>query len=561
MANALAYSVVRLRRALGAQDDDVIDRDVGFDVLAGALELTLEDIDEIRHAFQHAIVQSLERLYPLVRIAFGSETAAPFDPDTTEIRDENALLDAIDVIPDRKQTWNMQPSEVAAAVAAARPWHQLADMFHIELAELNALLVELGPPNRPDYNPEGQQEAFEDYLENRRDAISSRLREAHLETFRGRGDLSGYVAARPVPLDADPEWVTACWSPTDLMMAERLASWLADVGASPDLDRHSTLAPLGDVRGGNTDRVWDLAGRSAVVRAWCAEHDTEVPAVWATDQPGGALVALATDNGFLDFEVLDVHQLIGWFDHLGSWPVDMPHSTDQGTLGLSDEALERAAKGRSRTASSTKVTIGDRELVAGPQSYADLYEHLTRTLDPGFLATPRRSTELREVQPGERAPQRHRGDAPPPKSPPRDSDSVRAFVGLAGEVCALHWLQRQYRLDDDACWVSTYRGVVRDDGSGNDALGYDFCVTKGRSVRYFEVKASRGDTNEFELTHNEAEFARSHTARGAYTILLITNVLNEERALTVLPNPFSAEGRARYRPTNAGIRYRFWPTP
>lgn len=559
LARGLAFSFLQVRDALGADPDDVVDTPVDGSVLARALDIGVGEIEQIRSAVQEAVLATLERLYPLVRVAFGRDAATPYDPDDTAVSDRDQLLNALAGIADLASTWRRTPGEVLQLVENPMSWHELADHLGVDFADLNRTLIELGPPYRPELNVEGQQTLFDDFIEEHHELIAARLRESHLDTFQEKGDLTAYTAARAIPIEPDPGWIVTCWLQDEAIMRERITSWLVDQGADPDLDRAPELVPVRTVQRENSELVWKLARDGApAVRAWCAKNAETVPEAWDSDQPGTALVADATAAGFLDFEPLSIVQLIGWFDHSDRWPPNMPQTIDAEMLGLTAEDVREDSRRRPPQDPPPTVTLGDRTIVAEPASYQDLIEHLDLTLSETFLKTPRRPTGLKAMESGSPQPRRTPGEGAG-KMTPRDPEQLKAFVGLAGEVCALRWLQRQYRLDNDDCWVSEYRGVFRGDGSGDDSLGFDFRIRReGRPDLLFEVKASRGDSDEFELTQNEDAVARMHTAKGVYTILLVTNVLDDDRQITPLPNPYSTDGRGRYRPTGRGIKYRFW---
>ena len=559
LTRGLAYSILQVQDALGAGPDEVVSTVVDSAVLARALDIGISEIEQIRHALQEAVLATLERLYPLVRVTFGPTAAAVFNPDDTRIGDRDELLDALASLPDLSSTWDQTPKDILLLVENPALWHDLASHLGVNFLDLNRELIELGPPYRPDFNADGQQALFDDFIGEHNEVITARLREAHIASFQLKGDLAAYAAARGIPIDADPTWVETCWLPDDTMMRDRITTWLRDQRVDADLNRPSDLAPVRTVQRSNSELVWQLArdGASAV-RAWCIKNSQAVPEPWDGDQPGAALVADASAAGFLDFEPLNITEIIEWFGHLGRWPLNMPPTIDTERLALTAEDLHKGSEGRLRQDPAPTVTLGNRTIVAEPASYQDLIEHLDLTLSETFLRTSKRPIGLRDIESGGPAPPRPRGEGGGTK-PPRDPEQLKAFVGLAGEVCALRWLQRQYRLDTDDCWVSEYRGVLRDDGSGDDGLGFDFRISRhGRLDLLFEVKASRGDNDEFELTRNEDAVARANTGKGIYTILLVTNVLEDRRQITPLPNPYSTDGRAHYRPTGRGIRYRFW---
>ena len=83
------------------------------------------------------------------------------------------------------------------------------------------------------------------------------------------------------------------------------------------------------------------------------------------------------------------------------------------------------------------------------------------------------------------------------------TDAQRSAIGLVGEVVAYEWLRRHFAATPDA-WVSTNRRFVFSDHHGDDGLGYDFRIPRGRSIDLFEVKATPGERYEIELSEGDA---------------------------------------------------------
>ena len=147
------------------------------------------------------------------------------------------------------------------------------------------------------------------------------------------------------------------------------------------------------------------------------------------------------------------------------------------------------------------------------------------------------------------------------------SEDEKEVVGFFGEVIAFAWLKARFgrrRIIDEGCWKSSYRCHVYG-SEGDDSLGYDFEVRSGRTVWFFEVKATSaseiGPRHTVELGSTEIARAEQCKAeqRFHYRILQIVNALHPEPArLLVLPNPRSREGRVFYaEQTSVGVRLQF----
>ena len=74
----------------------------------------------------------------------------------------------------------------------------------------------------------------------------------------------------------------------------------------------------------------------------------------------------------------------------------------------------------------------------------------------------------------------------------------------------------------------------------------------------FEVKATTTDDMAFDLSEKEIAVAQANAGHDRYRILFVGRVNDSEnRWISVLPNPLSAQGRGRYRIVGRGIRYEF----
>ncbi len=95
---------------------------------------------------------------------------------------------------------------------------------------------------------------------------------------------------------------------------------------------------------------------------------------------------------------------------------------------------------------------------------------------------------------------------------------------------------------------------------GNDSLGHDFEVIRRSQTLLFEVKATPGDTYEFDFGESKLRAAKQ-ARRGVYRIIFITSVLDsKDRELLVLPNPLESGAGDLFAQVNEGVRLRFRPT-
>ena len=135
---------------------------------------------------------------------------------------------------------------------------------------------------------------------------------------------------------------------------------------------------------------------------------------------------------------------------------------------------------------------------------------------------------------------------------------VKNQVGFMGELVAFDWLSKRY--GSTCLWRSHYRRhVIKDGDIGNDDLGFDIEVLRERrGPLMYEVKATTTDDMAFDLSEREIAVAQANAGHDRYRILFVGRVNDSEnRWVSVLPNPLSAQGRGRYRIIGRGIRYEF----
>lgn len=77
----------------------------------------------------------------------------------------------------------------------------------------------------------------------------------------------------------------------------------------------------------------------------------------------------------------------------------------------------------------------------------------------------------------------------------------------------------------------------------------------------YEVKSSQGEGGQIELGETQVLAAQKH-ARGRsdrWRLLVITEVLSENRQVRVLRNPFDPRSRGQYTFVGQGLRLRYAP--
>lgn len=126
--------------------------------------------------------------------------------------------------------------------------------------------------------------------------------------------------------------------------------------------------------------------------------------------------------------------------------------------------------------------------------------------------------------------------------PPDLSTQQKLAVGFAGEWLAYQWLAQQYGPDfTQDCWVSKYREQLFP--GGGDGLGWDFEVPVRHAKHYYEVKTTLSDGGQIELGETQVTAAQENARNRQWRLLVITNVLNENRRIHMLRNPFDPDSR------------------
>ncbi|MGW1614573.1 sacsin N-terminal ATP-binding-like domain-containing protein [Streptomyces sp. NPDC002285] len=548
LQDALELVLVKLERSFGGNSPTHIDDSV----LAAALDTTEAKVTEIRRALTGDVQDTVRLLRPVLACL-----AADWNEEAAYVLGravgERELVEIIDRFAPGLP---LSSAELVALARSCTKPAELRDELGLELQQFNAALSSLGPGYSPDHYPARHEQVFGDFVRARSGTILDRLRERYAVAARQGEDMSGYAAARSLhDLQPDQGWLPLFITPPEEPMHNRVQEWLRAHGADDDLERPTGLQPVDRLRVLNATALEALVPTLVpLVAAWCRRHGAQVPAGWH----GAVLLeckSLIDGTGMSDLLLLSKEQLLDEVRRAVGWPAGMPHTANPATLGLTDKDLAQTTarsqgSGGSIGAAPRTITIGDAEVRVGRDQFSAIADIASRTIDESFLAQTGR-VRLDTVAGVPRP--RHGGAS---SAKPRivvakmtqANEDQRSAIGLVGEVAARAWLQRHY---PDVKWTSGYAAVINDDHEASDSLGYDFEVAWRDTTRLFEVKALSepcAERVEFELGPSEVDAARRHARGNRYRILLITSALvPEERHVFELPNPFSAQGRDRFR--------------
>ncbi|MEW2048887.1 hypothetical protein [Streptomyces sp. NPDC005476] len=561
LQDALELVLVKLERHFDGHSPAHIDDST----LAAALDTTEAKVTEIRRNLTGDVQDTVRLLRPVLA-CFASDD---WDEEGAQLlgraAGEHELIELIDrYVPGLP----MSSADLVALARSSTTPAELRNELRLDFRQFNAVLASLGPGYKPDHYPDLHERVFGDFVRDRSETILDRLRERYSAAARVGQDISGYAAARSLhDLRPDPAWLPLFFSPPEEALRSRVQEWLRAHGADDDLERSTELQPVDRLRARNASALDRLVPNViALVAAWCRRHAVQTPAGWH----GAVLLECKSHidgTGLSDLLLLGEERLLHAVGRAVGWPAGMPYATDPAVLGLTpkDLAGEKArthAAGSPTGAPPRTITIGEKEVRVGVDQFSAIADIAAGTVDESFLA---QSGKVR-LDTVVSVPQPRRGGASAAK--PRiavakmaqANEDQRSAIGLVGEVAARAWLQRHY---PDVRWTSGYAAVINDDPEASDGLGYDFEVAWRDTTRLYEVKslsAPSAERVEFELGRSEVDAARRHARTNRYRILLITSALvPEQRRVIDLPNPFSVQGRDRFRIVSRGLRYQCSP--
>ncbi|MEV0302208.1 sacsin N-terminal ATP-binding-like domain-containing protein [Streptomyces prasinus] len=561
LQDALELILVKLERGFGGGSPVLVDDGV----LAAALDTTEAKVAEIRRNLTGDVQDTVRLLRPVLACL----AAGTWDEEAARLLGRAAGERELAEILDRLVPGLPRPSAelVALARACTKP-AEIRDELGLDFQQFNAALAALGPGYSPDHYPDRHEQAFGDFVRARSGVLLERLRERYAAAAQQGEDISGYAAARGLhDLQPDPDWLPRFITPPEETMSDRVREWLRAHGADDDLEQPTALEPVDRLRTHNATALDALVPvLTPLVTAWCRRYGVQVPAGWH----GAVLMECRSHidaTGLGDLLPLSEEQLLDAVERAVGWPDGMPHATDPVALGLTDKDFARTAprtqgSGGSTTVAPRTITIGSAEVRVGSDQLSTIADIASKTIDETFLAQSGR-VRLDTVA-GVPRPRSGGGSPTKPRivvaKTKRATEDQRSAIGLVGEVAARAWLQRHY---SDVRWVSGYAAVVNGDDEASDSLGYDFEVKWRDTTRLYEVKAlsdRAAERVEFELGPSEVDAARRHARSNRYRVLLITSALvPEERRVFDLPNPFSAQGRDRFRMVSRGVRYQCSP--
>lgn len=559
IATEFRLAVTRMQSASVPLDD------ITHDDVANACEVSSDDVHTTARRIEASVTPLLERLYPFVALFAGPEVASSFDPETARLSGESDLRHELALFTTQLP---ISAAELLKCTLETSSVDGLRRRLEIPLEQLNATLQTLGRRYRPiDYTKQ-LAEDFADHVRRHHDRILDRIRWARWDRFEALRPQPDWSALRhPTTITADPGWGRTRDSLSVEEMDERVNAELQRLLGTAPPSTGSPLLPRTECAEANARLVsTSLSSLAEIVRAWFTVLDLPVESPWTDPETARRTALDALDRaGALDFVRLDGDELLRWLQVLELWPADMPLSADPATLGLNASNLEaqrtEEAQRRAEAARIRRIVYIDNQAFDLENGHSALVEALERSLEatPGVITTRNRYAPLQEVSQQSSSKGGSGGQPLGMARQPRLSDQQRDAIGFAGEWLAYRWLDRLHKeAFSPECWVSAYRELAFP-GRGDDGLGWDFQVPSRRGPLLYEVKTSQSEGGQFELGETQVLAAQANARNGLWRLLVVTDVLNEDRKIRMLLNPFDPRARGQYTFVGQGLRLRYAP--
>ena len=556
LATEMKLAFSRLRAAAVRPDEDI-----AWSELADALDVDRDAAQQTLAGVGSGLRATLERLYPIVGYLWGAAAAAPFGR-ASDITSDDALEAGLLAAWSANGMPADQARDLLDAARTADDVDVLRRRLRIPLDGFNSFVTAQDPPQPPiDYGPV-HLEAFELAVLAHSNELYDGLRWAHVEGFRQTTPVPNWPTVKDLTsLSPDPAWSLTRESVGEGDLLSHARQQLADRLGRPLPTAGPPLEPLARLRAKNKPAAQTVM-RSVVpiVHAWCRKNEVAVPTPLEDLSDLRPALNLLDTAGALDFALLELPDVLAWAYAAGAWPPGMLFTADLDELELTPEDLEAEKTeeelARQRRQQERRTVEVDGTGVDVGTEFAALRDLLQASLDasPAFLRTPARNTRLDTAPP---AGSRRSGERPNRSSAgtSRASDVQLNAIGFAGEWLAYHWLLQHYPHHvDESCWKSKNRAEAFTGDLGDDGRGYDFLLPfKGGPVMY-EVKATTGDGGEIQLGESEVLAAQANSRNNRWRLLIVTNVLTDDRQLRQLRNPFHPDSRGEYTFAGQGLR-------
>lgn len=460
----------------------------------------------------------------------------------------------------REQSWDshLRPEELVA-MADGMPLPEALDELRISLPAANKGLRAVGLP--PLKNLRGHEKKFTSVLQRKGAELHDRLRDRFIGTFESGDPMNEYLRLRSFPgLVTKTEWLEEFWElPEEAILAE-IDRWLDANCPASQPNSQSDLLSVAELRQAGRVGVGRAVSRvNNMIDAWhlSVGRDSQPPL------DANVVLEEMQAGGYLDFLRANTESVVRWLVASEQWPPNMPISVRAADAGLSEEDLKRA-KDRVIEAekdlwqSQSRLTYNDKSFPTNAAGLRELAEEIRKTTGREIAVQANVPAEL-ATETTSVSPLTTSNSTPVPKQTrSRIEQAQLAGIGFVGEIIAGIWLCEHFGVELEECWFSGYRSVELADNLGDDGLGYDFRINTPEGTIYYEVKATSGQENQFELGETEVRRAGSLAKDEQFHIIFIKNVLDGERyEVYLLPNPQSPDGVGRYAIRGHSLRLQF----
>lgn len=536
--------LVKLSYRLGSRSDVANVRPLDSDY-ADALDTDVALVREYLAAFRQDDDAKIELLVPVLAYYLGA----------AEARDLGRRL------AEGGRTWwpalmteLLPANDVSTILTAVQDTDDLTAIrrkLGLDYARFNRAVLSLGLPSLT--SEDQLKREFLAWKNELRDDLQERLRRHFVAQWRAGGALQRYAELRSLEfIDFDSGWVETEETLTRERVLARAQTILESrLGSDPG----GELPNLTALRLRNRKAVMALAERARPILLLLRPEPLD--AVWV--EGSKAVVDTLDRQGFLDFAVLAQDgEILRLLSDAALWPASIQPTLDLDALGLSREDLDREARQErdSREAVArerNRVRFSETDFDAADPEFASRFAAFAHE---AFAACDwRKRTSLRPVsltiqtaaRPSGRGGDVSRDTPTLPRQPP---EAVRSALGLAGELLALEYLKAKHpRHFNETSWVSENRVSLYPE-PGSVSHGCDFRVQTADREWLYEVKATRDDSTEFELTDGEyrAAVAAAELAGRDYRVLFVQHAFSPERCRVLeLPNPEGRETRAHFK--------------
>lgn len=354
---------------------------------------------------------------------------------------------------------------------------------------------------------------------------------------------------------------------------DELVENLSKLGLKPEKD------PL-DIHAENSHnlkKLLTIIQKTAIL--WCERENVSL-GIWSSELTN--LFELFQDTlneqGFIDYwnekNCIDVIKILPREEaHASFWSkVESCETLPEvlSSLDIREQDLRKAEQSLQRQQSKREkekrmVDVCGIPFENSAENLANLWDHLNKNIDDQESSSldiekltglkPQKDLKKRHTG-GKGTGTRKRGN-----SQKRMTQAMKNLVGYAGEIHVYKQLQKTFgeNVVGPDCWLSENSKIKFPMNRTNDKYGCDFEVSVEGKTHCFEVKATTGDDEIFELGSSEIRLAveLANGRKKIFSIIHVMDALSDSPEIRLLPNPYSKKYKSFYQVEDAGLRIRY----